>query len=338
MDSPRLGLATFTLRTLETSLSEMIRLAAAAGFDGFELVHRIHEEFDPDEVNRAFAETGLTPVGVHVWLHELEADLPGLVAQYGAVGVDTFVVPYDPDSNFRTEVRLRRLVERLTAVGEQLEARGCHLLYHPNHWDMIPLFDGPVLGRIPTLRLTDYVTLDRSPFRQVRRLEDELTRHRNRLFDNAFIRLGVTDDNSVGTLIRNTPFGYIVTEVPSETMNFEIDVTFFVQQGYDPVEVLDTLGDRVKRVHAKDLVTSRYTPGGWPSFVNAGDGEVDFESVIDATRRNGVAWVLFENGHAVDPVDCINRGADHLRQFIPAEGDASGSDPAPTSELLSPSD
>jgi sugar phosphate isomerase/epimerase len=322
MHTPKLGLALFTLRTLDASLPELIRHAATAGFDGVELVHRIHEEFDADAVNEAFAETGLDRVGVHVWLHELEDDVDGLVDQYGAIGVDTFVIPYHPESNVRTEARLRHLVARLNAVGEALEARGCHLLYHPNHWDMLPLFDGPVLGRVPSLRLTDRVPSDGFAVRQFRRVEDELLRRRNRQFDRAAIRLGLTDNNAVETLLGETPFGYLLRETSPEAMNFEVDVTFFVQQGYDPAAVLDVLGPRVQRVHAKDVVTSNYTPGGWPSFVNAGEGDVDFERVVAAAERNGVEWVLFENGHATEPLDSISRGHDYLRTYVPAEESA----------------
>lgn len=332
MTTPKLGLATFTLRRLDASLPEMIRAAGDAGFDGIELVHRIHETFDAEAVDRAFETTGLERVGVHVWLHELEADLDGLVAQYGAVGVETFVIPYHPESNFRTTARLHTLVERLNAVGEALDARGCHLLYHPNHWDMVPLFDGSVLGRVPSLRLTDRLPFDWGPVRHLRRVEDELLRRRNRLFDTAFIALGATEDNTVETLLERTPFGVLVREV-SPTVAFEVDLTFFHQQGYDPAAVLDLLGDRVKRVHAKDLVRDGYTPGGWPAFVNAGDGEVDFERAVAAADRNDVEWVLFENGHAVDPLECIRRGHDYLRRYLPAERSPPSPSEAPVRAL-----
>lgn len=325
----RLAVGLFTMRKLDEPMPQILERVADAGYEGVEFVHqkdRSVEVKDVELVAEALRTTGLESLGVHAWLHELEDDLPEIVEKYSALNCDTLIVPYHPGSNFRTEKRVRRLVERLNNVAERVDDYGFDLLYHPNHWDLIPFFDGPVLGRVPSLRPTDRVNSELRRYDgddrqytgiksvdQLRGVENQLNKWRNRVFDHAFIKSGSVSDNSIGTLVRNTPFGYLLTETDPEKLGFEIDVSFFMQQGYDPAEVLDYLNGRVKYVHAKDVNLDEYQPGYWPSFVNAGKGAVDFKGVAEAAQRNGIEWVIFENGHAEDPIESIEGGMEALQ-------------------------
>lgn len=324
----QLGAGLFTVRALDEPLSETLERIADMGYEGVEFVDRIHSDIEVEPVVETLDDTGLEPLGAHVWLHQLEDDLPTLVERYGALGCDTFVVPYHPESNFRTVKRMRRLVERLNSVAERVDERGFDLLYHPNHWDLIPLFDGSVLGQIPSLRVTERVNsvsqdlqLNSTPRQdsygsfvidQARRVENELLRRRNSVLDRAFMASGIVSDNAAQTLVE-TPLGYLLAKTNPENLAFQIDVSFLLQQGYDPADVLASLSDRVKSVHAKDVETDEYTPGGWPSFVDAGEGQVDFEGVVKAAQQNGIEWVIFENGHAKDPLRSLQGGIDALQ-------------------------
>ena len=325
----QLGVALMTMREMGEPMPKILEAVADAGYEGVEFVDRMDHRMDVeavDETAEALERTGLESIGVHVWLHELEEEMPALIDKYSKLDCDTFVVPYHPDSILRTEVRLERLVDRIRSVGERLDERGYDLLYHPNHWDMVPFFDGPVLGQLPSLRLTDRLdpALRRydadgvrksgvKPIDEFRRVENELTRWENRVLDRLFIRAGVQEDNSIGELMQNTPFGYIVTETDPDLVNFQLDTAFYLQQGYSPGEVFDHLGDRVKSIHAKDIDLDGYTPGSWPSFVDGGEGDLDYKEVADAARRNDIEWVLYENGHATDPVESIRKGMEQLR-------------------------
>lgn len=325
----RLGVALMTMRELDEPTARILEHVADAGYEGVEFVHRMDPRMDVqrvEEVKDALDATGLEAVGVHVWLHELEEDMSALIGKYAEIGCDRFVVPYHPDSVFRTEKRLERLVERIHGVGERLNDRGYDLLYHPNHWDMVPFFDGPVLGQIPSLRPTDRIDpalrrYDADGQRksgdwavdQFRRVENELTRWENRTLDRLFIKTGALENNSIGHLVRKSPFGYLVTETDPDLVNFQLDTAFFVQQGYDPGAVFDHLGDRVRSIHAKDVSLEGYTPGSWPEFVDAGEGDVDFGGVVRAAKRNGIEWILYENGHATEPIKSIEQGMDVLR-------------------------
>jgi sugar phosphate isomerase/epimerase len=310
-------------------MPEILERVADIGYKGVEFVDRANHDMEFDAVADALDDTGLEPLGAHVWLHQIEDELPALAERYGALGCDTFVVPYHPETNFRTEKRMKRLAERLNRVGERARDWGFDLLFHPNHWSLIPLFDGPVLGQVPSLRATsrvDSVSQDLrvnsapelggyGPFvvNQMRRVENESLRRRNSVFDRVFMASGLVTDNDVRTLVEETPLGYLLARTDPASVGFQLDVSFLVQQGYDPAEVILHLSDRVKSVHAKDVRTEEYTPGGWPSFVDPGEGRVDFEGVVKAAQQGEIEWVIFENGHADDPLRSIRMGMDILQ-------------------------
>lgn len=66
----------------------------------------------------------------------------------------------------------------------------------------------------------------------------------------------------------------------------------------NPVTVgagLDHSGNRAKSVQAKDVRLDGYTPGHWPSFVNAGEGDPDFEKAVNAADQSEIEWI-YRNG------------------------------------------
>lgn len=329
----RLGVGLFTFRSFHESWSEILERIEAIGYDGVEFVDRVHRDVDTETLVETLDETGLEPLGVHVWLHQLEDDMSKLIERYEPLGIDTFVVPYHPETNFRTERRMRDLVERLHRVGERLQDHGFNLLYHPNHWDLVPLVDGPMLGELPSLRFTDksnHITQDiefesqkqRDGVRTflwdwLRRIENAALKQRNSAVDRALMASGIVRDNEPRTLLEGTPLGYLLAVTDPDKLAFQIDVSFLEQQGYDPAAVLATISDRVASVHAKDVDVTGYTPGSWPEFVDPGDGHVDFDGVVEVAERNDIEWVIFENGHADDPVRSVQAGMRALRTPSP---------------------
>jgi hypothetical protein len=220
---------------------------------------------------------------------------------------------------------VRDLVERLNAIAARVDDYGFNLLYHPNHWDLIPFCNGPLLGRIPSLRPTDHLFRSTDPVRTAdeesfdngvvgtfRFAESVLTERRDRWLDRLFVRSGSVTDNSTTTLRMNTPLAYILAETDPDTFGLQVDVSFFIQQGYDPVEVINSLSDRIGSMHVKDVNLEAYTLGSWPSFVDPGHGAVDFEAVVNAARENDIDWVMVENGHSMDPLTTIEKGLEQI--------------------------
>jgi sugar phosphate isomerase/epimerase len=316
----RLGVALFTMQELDEPIADMLGHIADAGYEGVEFVNRMHPDIEVEPVSVALEETGLESLGVHVWLHELEDNLPELAETYGALDCDTFVIPYHPDSVFRTERRVRDLVDRLNALADRVQEYGFDLAYHPNHWDMVPMFSGPPFGPLPSLRPTDHLleftdpvrTADETPvdnsavglFRQG---ELTLANWRDVLLDGWYSRSGTLSDNNFMNLY-NTPLAYILANTDPEKFYLQLDVSFFTQQGYDPVDVITGLSGRIKNIHIKDIITGEYQYGGWPSFVDPGEGVVDFEAVFEAAERNHIEWAMIENGHSTDPLTTLEKG------------------------------
>jgi sugar phosphate isomerase/epimerase len=317
------GVALFTMDQLDEPVAEMIEHVADHGYDGVQFVNRMHPDIDVESVAAAMDRTGLESAGVHVWLHKLEDDLEPLVEKYGKLGCDTFVIPYHPDSPFRTVRRVRQLVDRLNQVAARVDDHGWNLLYHPNHWDYVPVYEDAILGRLPSLRPTDYLSRDTDPIRTAdeetfdgdlvdpfRKVEGAMLGRRNIVLDWWYVRSGVLDDNSVETFLTETPMKYILSETDPDTFGLEIDASFVTQQGFDPVAVIDRISDRIGSVHIKDVRTDEYTVAGWPSFVDPGEGVVDFEGVARSVHENDIEWMLVENGHSERPLETIQRGMD----------------------------
>lgn len=315
------GVALFTMNGLDEPVAQLIQHVSDAGYDGVEFVNRMHPDIAVEAVSQAMADTGLEAAGVHVWLHELEDNLETLVSRYSRLDCDTFVIPYHPDSSFRTERRVRQLTERLNTLANRVDAYGFDLLYHPNHWDLIPVFDDGLLSRLPSLRPSDHLFPSTDPIRtadeeeqdgglvgSVRKIERAISNKRDKALDRWFVESGAVSGNTVDHLLQYTPMKYILNETDPDTFGLQLDASFLHQQGYNPVAVIDRLSDRIKTVHIKDVQTDAYHIGGWPSFVDPGEGGVDFEGVAKAARQNELDWILIENGHSDDPLKTIDAG------------------------------
>ncbi len=113
------------------------------------------------------------------------------------------------------------------------------------------------------------------------------------------------------------PILYTLAElVPEDEMGFEIDTFWCMRAGYDPVEVLKTLGTRVKLVHQKDFSKSTKAPKNLfdvidakapitmetfmqhadrDAFTEIGEGIMDIQSIIDCARDlDSVSHLILE--------------------------------------------
>jgi L-ribulose-5-phosphate 3-epimerase len=91
--------------------------------------------------------------------------------------------------------------------------------------------------------------------------------------------------------------------------------------GYDDVEEIETLGERIAAVHAKEFAGSpRATPDSYGGL-NAkplGEGEVPLAAVIEALRRTGYeqrfGYLTLETGAFGDPLGSASKALEVLRQ------------------------
>jgi sugar phosphate isomerase/epimerase len=82
----------------------------------------------------------------------------------------------------------------------------------------------------------------------------------------------------------------------TDAVRFEVDLGWAGAGGVDPVALLDSLGDRVSLVHAKDMLFDDC------EFATFGEGDLDVAAAVAAAERNGVEWLLYENDEPTDPI------------------------------------
>lgn len=86
----------------------------------------------------------------------------------------------------------------------------------------------------------------------------------------------------------------------------ELDVGWAAAGGRDPATLLETLGDRGRLVHLKDVEIATATP------VEIGTGDVDMRACADAARDAGAEWLIYEHDEPDDPIESIGHGAQFL--------------------------
>ncbi|WP_396611764.1 sugar phosphate isomerase/epimerase family protein [Haloferax sp. S1W] len=138
------GIQLYSLRGLDESTAALVERAADAGFDGVEFA-----ELDDDAaIQTTLAETGLGAPSAHVPIEELESDLDAVCERYGALGVETLVVPYLPPEAFADADTVDETAHRLDDLTAKCDDRGVRLLYH-NHEHELRAVDGdPALDRL----------------------------------------------------------------------------------------------------------------------------------------------------------------------------------------------
>lgn len=292
--TPRPALQLFSVRSLDRSLPDIIRLVGEAGYEGVEFAHRFREE-PPGTIAAALDETGVVPVAVHADLPILEAAIEGendLLDRCEAIGCDKLIVPHLSYGHFRTRRAVRALSDRLQVVAAELTEHdidlGTHNVRH-YLWPLLPDVVDTLLDRTPVPYLVgEYVARGAN-------------------------RLPVPDD---GSIPRRTGLRELIDRTEREQLFFEVEVAEITAAGFDPVAAFPLFDGRAEMIHLRDVEpTGRF---GGHENVPHGEGVVDVEGVIEAAREFGVEWVVYENELPGDPESKIEDGLGFLRRHLPA--------------------
>jgi sugar phosphate isomerase/epimerase len=302
----RPALQLYSVRELPETLSDVIRRAADAGFEGVEFAHRFREA-DPDAVRDALDETGVEPVAAHADLSTIAAAVAGdndLLDRCEAVGCDRLIVPHVSPWHFRSRRNVRALSYRLADLAHELDARDVDLGYHNVRNDLWPFLPDGVVDALARTPIPKGVAAYASRGLAAGRRAD-----RTRIPDA-------------------TGFWNLVARTAPDDLFFELEVGEVYAAGFDPVAALDLLSGRVPAIHLRDVAPT----GRFGSYENVehGTGVVDVGGVLDASREAGVEWVVYENELAVDPARKIEAGAALLRRYV---GDAGADEGGPTATL-----
>lgn len=93
----------------------------------------------------------------------------------------------------------------------------------------------------------------------------------------------------------------------SDDVLVELDVGWALVGGADPVELIESYGDRIDLLHMKDMVTDEER-----GFREIGDGDVDMAACAGAGGDAGVDWFIYEHDEPADPAASIETGAAFL--------------------------
>ncbi len=114
-----------------------------------------------------------------------------------------------------------------------------------------------------------------------------------------------------------TGFDIFIERFDAKLMKFELDVFWAALGGWDPVQTLQRLDQRVTQVHLKDLkagVETNFDEGKVPvdAFQEVGDGVIDIAAVIQKSREIGVEQCHVEQDQSPSPLKSIEQSAAYL--------------------------
>ncbi len=223
--------------------------------------------------------------------HEAAADLPGTLRAVAAAGYQNVEVAGLPDTepdvlaSFMRDAGLAvvaahegidRLREAPDAVADGLAAIGCPKVV------------------VPWMPEADRTTAD-----DVRRFAVELGILADRFAERG-MRFGYHNHSfEFAPLDGTTIWDILLTDLP-RTVDLELDVYWAANGGRDPVELIQAAGPRVRTMHMKDRSAA---PGH--ADVPAGQGTLDFPTIVAAGRDAGVEWYIAEQDDATAPLDDI---------------------------------
>jgi sugar phosphate isomerase/epimerase len=105
------------------------------------------------------------------------------------------------------------------------------------------------------------------------------------------------------------PYDILLRESDPSVVDMELDTYWIAKGGGDPLRYLSQYPGRFPLLHIKDI-----TADG--KMANAGDGIIDFPTIVAAARKAGAAHFIIENDEPRDPMADVSAGLRYLKQII----------------------
>jgi sugar phosphate isomerase/epimerase len=114
-----------------------------------------------------------------------------------------------------------------------------------------------------------------------------------------------------------------LAETDPACVELQVDVFWVAQAGQDPVALLRRYPDRIKLLHLKDIRKGAVLgemAGHAPKqdFVPLGEGTVDWPHLLEAARQGGVEWYILEDESA-DVIPQLKRSLRYLAEHPPTK-------------------
>ncbi|HBE69196.1 MAG TPA: sugar phosphate isomerase/epimerase [Planctomycetaceae bacterium] len=117
-----------------------------------------------------------------------------------------------------------------------------------------------------------------------------------------------------------TGFDIFIERFDDKLVNFEFDVFWAAIGGWDPIETMERLGDRLGQIHLKDIKKGQgveYDEGKVPedAFQEVGDGTIDMKKVIEVAAKYGVTQFHVEQDQSPDPLKSIVQSYQYTKKI-----------------------
>lgn len=99
----------------------------------------------------------------------------------------------------------------------------------------------------------------------------------------------------------STMWDVLTATIDPALVGLEIDVYWAARGGHDPAALITRHAPGVPLIHLKDIAH------GGTADVPAGEGALDWETILAAARAAGVAWYIVEQDNPADPLDDVRR-------------------------------
>lgn len=111
-----------------------------------------------------------------------------------------------------------------------------------------------------------------------------------------------------------TMMDYLVEGLDPETISFCLDTHWVQRGGGNPTTWIQKLKGRIDILHLKDMAVVGDTRDPKPQIVEIGQGNIDFDSVMEAAQSCGVKYYCVEQDSCPgDPVDSLKMSFDYIK-------------------------
>lgn len=116
-----------------------------------------------------------------------------------------------------------------------------------------------------------------------------------------------------------TIMDYLYEGLNPETVSFCLDTHWVQRGGGNPTTWIEKLAGRIDILHLKDMAVYNNGTGYVPLITEIGNGNIDFDSVVNVAEKCGVSYYCVEQDVCpADPMDSLKMSAEYIKKHYMA--------------------